>query len=62
MKLAWMVLPVLALSLTLGLNAEAKRPSKTAMKAFTKECKQENPTMNKKDLRKCAKAKAKAAA
>lgn len=60
MKLAWMVLPVLALSLTLGLNAEAKGPTRSAMKAFTKECKQENPAMKKKDLRRCAKAKAKA--
>ena len=62
MKLAWTVLPVLALSLTLGLNAEAKGHKKSAMKAFTAECKQENPNMKKKDLRKCAKATAKAAA
>ena len=54
-----MMLPVLAFSLTLGLNAEAKT-SKSAMKAFEKECKQENPTMKKKDLKKCAKEKAKA--
>ena len=59
MKRALMMLPVLAFSLTLGLNAEAKT-SKSAMKAFEKECKQENPTMKKKDLKKCAKEKAKA--
>ncbi len=62
MKRALMVLPVVALALTFGMTAEAKGPKKSAMKAFERECKQENPSMKKKDLRKCAKAKAKAAA
>ena len=61
MKRALMMLPVLALAFTFGFQAEAKGPNKSAMKAFQKECKQENPSMKKKDLRKCAKAKAKAA-
>lgn len=61
MKVQWIALFALALTVTMTSVSEASKTSRKDMKAFTAACKNENPKASKKAIRNCVKAKAKAA-
>lgn len=61
MKVQWIALFALALTVTMTSVSEAAKTSRKDMKGLAAACKRENPKASKKVIRNCVKAKAKAA-